>query len=121
MVPINITALRLISFSILSLMIAALFIGGSMPASGNLFTTPWDKAAHVVTFGAIALLLGISFPIRSLSMILIITICLGGADEVHQMFVINRQAGLDDLMADAIGALLALPVIAWGRKALFED
>lgn len=119
--PINITTLRFISFSIFSLMIAAIFIGGSMPASGNLFTAPWDKVAHVMTFGAIALLLGIAFPMRSLSMILIITIAFGAADEIHQIFVINRQPGIDDLMADAIGALLVLPVIAWVRRYLYED
>lgn len=102
-------------------MIAAIFIGGSMPASANLFSAPWDKAAHLITFGTIAVLIGLSFPMRSLSMILIITICLGSADEIHQMFVIGREPGVDDLMADAVGALIALPMIAKLRKILFED
>lgn len=43
-------------------------------------------------------------------------ISIGGADEVHQMFVPGRHAGLDDLVADAIGIVTAIIVLLGLRK-----
>lgn len=113
---INVIFLRKITLLIFILMLAAIFIGGTMPGAGNLFSAPWDKVAHFFTFGAITLLAGLSFPNRSLALILLLAVCIGIADEVHQMFIAGRQPSLDDLAADTLGALFALPLISSLRK-----
>jgi VanZ family protein len=115
-VLINVIFLRKITLLIFILMLAAIFIGGTMPGAGNLFSAPWDKVAHFFTFGAITLLAGLSFPNRPLVLILLLAVCIGIADEVHQMFIAGRQPGLDDLAADTLGALFALPLILSLRK-----
>ena len=46
---------------------------------------------------------------------LVITIGYGATDEVHQLFVPGRSCDLDDLMADAGGALVGtIACWAWG-------
>jgi len=42
----------------------------------------------------------------------------GVSDEVHQMFVPGRTAALDDLAADAVGALAGVALCwAWGKMS----
>jgi VanZ family protein len=115
-VLINVIFLRKITLTIFTLMLGAIFIGGTMPSAGNLFSAPWDKVAHFFTFGAITLLAGLSFPNRSLTLIFLLAVFIGVADEVHQMFIAGRQPGLDDLLADILGAFVALPIISSLRK-----
>ena len=44
------------------------------------------------------------------------TVAYGVTDEFHQMFVPNRTAALDDLAADAVGALIGVTLCwAWGK------
>ena len=38
-------------------LVAGLFIGGAQPVAVGLFTPPWDKVAHGLVFGLLALLL----------------------------------------------------------------
>lgn len=102
----------------LLLLIAAIFVGGQQPGAGSLFSAPWDKVAHFFTFGAIALLAGLTYPQKTLPLIMLLVISLGAADEAHQLFLLERQAGLDDLMADILGGLAAWPLIVVLRKLL---
>lgn len=106
--------------SLLVLTVAAIFIGGEAPGAGQLFPAPWDKVVHFLTFGGIAVLAALSFPTRPLWMILFMVVALGGADEFHQMFIEGRQPGLDDLFADALGALCALPMAHWLRRLIYR-
>lgn len=110
------TVTRTITAIAFVLILAAIFIGGAMPGAGELFTAPWDKVAHFIVFAAITLLAGLSFPSLPLPLIFAIAVALGAADEFHQTFLDGRQAGLDDLLADALGALLALFLLASLRK-----
>jgi len=119
-VPIKSAALRQASSVLLVLAIAIVFIGGEMPGAGSLFPSPWDKVVHVITFGTIGVLAGLSFTSRSLLLIWVFITCLGSADEIHQIFIVGRQPGFDDLIADMIGALLVLPLIAWLRLRLYQ-
>jgi len=96
--------------------LAGIFIGGTMPGAGNLFSDPWDKVAHFIAFAGITLLAGISLPNRSLTLVFLLAVSFGVADEVHQLFIEGRQAGLGDLTADILGALFALPFIAALRR-----
>ena len=100
------------------IMLALLFIGGHQPASGHLFTPPWDKVAHFGFFATLTLLGAIAFFRLPLPLLGIMVITLGGADEIHQLFVPGRHAGLDDLAADVTGCVLALLVAFWLRRQL---
>ena len=110
------TTIRTITSIAFVLILAGIFIGGTMPGAGELFTAPWDKVAHFIVFGAITLLAGLSFPALPLPLIFILAASLGAADEIHQTFLAGRQAGFDDLLADVLGALFALPLVTSLRK-----
>lgn len=113
---ININLVRNLAIVILLAVLASIFIGGSMPGAGSLFANPWDKVAHFMVFAGISLLAGLSLPNRSLILIFLLAVFFGVADEVHQLFLEGRQAGLGDLLADCLGALFALPFIAAIRQ-----
>ncbi len=102
----------------LILLVAGIFIGGEAPGAGSLFPPPWDKVVHFFAFGTIGVLTGLAFVRLPLLAVWIIVVALGAADELHQLFIEGRQAGLDDLVADALGGLAALPVIVLLRRWL---
>lgn len=110
--------LKYLSLGMLILLVAGIFIGGEAPGAGSLFPPPWDKAVHFLAFGTIGVLAGLAFPRLPLWGVWIVVVALGAADELHQMFIIGRQAGLDDLLADAAGGLAAMPVIILLRRWL---
>ena len=47
-----------------------------------------------------------------------LTLLVGAADEIHQHFLPGRVAGLDDWLADAVGAGLGLILVKWFRKGV---
>lgn len=116
MVPINPKRLELLALACLLVLLAALFIGGHQPASGKLFPAPWDKLAHFTFYSLLTIFAGIAFPRIRLPLIGLIIIMVGGADEIHQMFVPGRHPGLDDLAADVIGCFPALYFLSRLRK-----
>ena len=116
--PIKEKPLRILAGCGFFTMLALLFIGGHQPASGHLFTPPWDKVVHFCFFATLTLLGAIAFFRLPLPLLGIMVITLGGADEIHQLFVPGRHAGLDDLAADVTGCVLALLVAFWLRRQL---
>lgn len=118
MAPINPGYLRRFALLCLILFVAAIFIGGEQPGAGSLFPSPWDKAVHITAYGIIAILAGMAYPNRPLALILLLTVCIGGSDEIHQIFIPGRHAGFDDLTADLIGGLIVLPGITKLRRSL---
>ena len=72
----------------------------------------WDKGAHFAVYGGLGCLLCLGFlqifegRIKAVVISLLVASILGCLDEVHQMFVPGRFAGLDDVAADALGALV---------------
>ena len=119
MAPINPVFLRQFALTCLVLLVAAIFIGGEQPGAGSLFPPPWDKAVHITAYGIIAILAGMAYPNRPLALILLLTVCIGGSDEIHQIFIPGRHAGFDDLTADLVGGLIALPGITKLRRSFY--
>ncbi|MCB5190837.1 VanZ family protein [Methylobacillus arboreus] len=112
--------LKFLALGMLILVIAGIFIGGEAPGAGSLFPPPWDKVVHFFAFGTIGVLAGLAFPRLPLGVAWVLVVLIGAADELHQLFIQGRQAGLDDLLADALGGLAALPVIALLRRWLLK-
>ncbi|GAB7564174.1 hypothetical protein LG202_22130 [Methylobacillus methanolivorans] len=115
---ITLKRLKYLALGMLILLVAGIFIGGEAPGAGSLFPPPWDKVVHFFAFGTIGVLTGLAFVRLPLLAVWIIVVALGAADELHQLFIEGRQAGLDDLVADALGGLAALPVIVLLRRWL---
>jgi len=111
---INVTWLRWLTQATILLLLLALFVGGTHPAAGSLFAPPWDKVAHTSMYFSLYLLIQVGFSGRSWRIALLV-ISIGAADEVHQIALPHRHAGLDDLAADGFGVLLGLIC----RRALF--
>jgi VanZ family protein len=101
-------------------MVAALFVGGSQPAAAGLFAAPWDKLAHVGFFMALSLLLFNTLP-GPWWLAVLVAVLVGVGDEWHQLSLPGRQAGLDDVLADAVGALLAAGLHAWMRQRALKQ
>ncbi len=91
----------------LALVIIALFVGGSQPYAGSLFTPPWDKVVHCIVYGGMLVLAKLAFPYTSLWKLFLAIVLIGILDEVHQMYVPGRKPGLDDLLADTLGIAVA--------------
>ena len=95
------------------LLVAALFYGARQPVAVHLFAEPYDKLAHAALFATLAYILAASRPHRFSSLSWLVSCALaattvGLADEIHQMFIPGRSAGLGDVAADAMGALLGV-------------
>jgi VanZ family protein len=87
----------------------------SIPIALPLPSIPWrDKAAHVIEYGILGLLVARAVrgtwpamkPAPALLVAVLITGGWGYLDEVHQAFVPGRDANALDLLADTVGALL---------------
>lgn len=116
MVLTNQKRIQLLALVCLLVLLASLFIGGHQPASGKLFTAPWDKLAHFIFYGALTVVTGISFPKIKMQLLALLIILIGATDEIHQIFGPNRDSGFDDLVADAIGCLAVLIILKWVRR-----
>jgi VanZ family protein len=85
-----------------------------------LFTEPWDKLAHATVFAVLTALLALALqgrppgarwalrPGAALAVAALLAGAVGVADELHQATLPGRVAGLDDLLADAVGVGLGL-------------
>lgn len=82
----------------------------------NLIPPPWDNLVHFIFYGALTIFAAFAFPKIPLPLLGLIIIGIGGADEIHQIFVPGRSPGLDDLAADIAGCLPALAPTAWFSK-----
>lgn len=88
-------------------LMAALFAVGSQLGAAGMFRAPWDKFAHLGYFMAMTLLLLKALPGRAW-LCVGIALLVGAADELYQMRLPGRESGVDDWLADAAGAALAL-------------
>jgi VanZ family protein len=114
--------------------IAIVFILLSLP--GSSFHTPskWfgdfpiDKLVHVCLFGSLSFSFFIHFEntkyrplktVRAKALVLIFCILYGIGMEFYQKyFVPSRGFEVNDMLADAIGAILALPLFNWIKNVL---
>ncbi len=109
-----------------------IFILLSMPSSGFSNTSKWfgdlpiDKVVHILLFCSLACSFFFYFEasnfrflktIRVKAWVLIFCILYGiGMEYYQKYFVPSRGFEVSDMLADAIGALLALPLYSFIRK-----
>lgn len=70
----------------------------------------FDKVAHYFAFGLVATLIyrQVATLRRAALLAILLTSLYGALDEIHQSFVPGRSAGIDDWIADTLGALTAI-------------
>jgi hypothetical protein len=107
--------LRLLAGASVVLGFAGLHVLGAQAFAVGLFTSPWDKLAHVISFG----LIGAAFGLASgtggwrRTVWCIAGAVIGGAlDEWHQAYLPGRNASWMDLLADAAGGALAAALLS---------
>lgn len=97
----------------------SLFWQGAQPHAVGLVSEPWDKLAHLVLFGGFGasawVVLGGGRHTADL-LAPMAAAAIGVLDELAQSTNPGRTAGLDDLAADAFGALLAVAILAALRE-----
>lgn len=81
-----------------------------------------DKLLHALAYAVLgllvcrALLAGGVLPRRAVLLALLIASAYGITDEIHQMYVPNREADVADWAADTIGAALGALLAAYLRR-----
>lgn len=109
--------LRVTTVVLVVLMLLALFVGGAQPYAVGMFSTPWDKLAHVAFFFVFTLLLS-RFIALPMALVIMLALLVGAADEVHQSMLPGRVAGWDDWLADVVGTFLGFGFVRYkGRGA----
>lgn len=76
---------------------------------------PLDKGAHAVLFAVLAGLLAVPLARKTFQTLMVCWIgatLWGAVDEWHQFYVPGRQMDAFDLVADAVGAALAVAAVA---------
>lgn len=102
------THLSTLSFAAAAIMVSTLFV--SAPATGGLFTPPWDKLVHGGFFACVTLLLAIGFGSDRLHLAFIAAVSVGIADESYQAYLPTRHADWGDLLTDITAAGAAILV-----------
>ena len=103
----------------LVLILAMLLLGvyvwmNSQPEAAGLIPSPWDKFAHIAWYAVLAGLLLAGLGRKHWPWVLSGALLLAGWDEWHQYSLPGRQPGVDDWLADAIGAVLGVWLSGWG-------
>jgi VanZ family protein len=89
-----------------------------------------DKAAHALLYAGLGFLAGralaggLGRPVTARAMLLVVAFCAlyGLSDEVHQLFVPNREFDPKDMAADIAGGGLGLAVLwAWNSLRRSSD
>lgn len=92
------------------LAVTVLALSPAPPPAANL---GWDKLNHLAAFVVLGLLARLAWPAQQLGRWALGLLVYGGLLEIAQGLTPNRQAEWADLLADALGLLLAL-VLAQG-------
>jgi VanZ family protein len=86
--------------------LGGVFIGGAQPEAAGLIPAPWDKLAHVVSFGLLTFMLELA--LRPPTWLLAaLPLSVSALDEFHQAFLPGRYASLEDWLAGLLGVVLA--------------
>ena len=73
----------------------------------------WDKAQHAIAFAALAVLAVLAYPEASRRRMAFLLIGQGVLIEVLQYFSGYRYGDWQDALADGVGVLLGLGLVAW--------
>lgn len=112
-------SLRLTAALLALALVANLFVLGARPWAAGWIPAPWDKLAHLSVFGGIAGLGWIVFGGRGAGAhvgAVAIAAGIGLLDEFAQLRLPGRSAGAPDLVADFVGAALAV-LLLWALRA----
>ena len=96
---------------LVSLVTAMLFFGSQPGAEAVIPAPPWDKLAHLFVFGGFAALGWVVLGARSYLGPVLLTGIIGLMDEGMQYYAPGRTADITDIVADLIGATMALLVL----------
>lgn len=100
----------------LATLILMIFIGGTEPVAVGLFPPPLDKIVHSLVYGLMLLLAILSFPNTRKFILFIAIVMVGALDEIHQIYLPGRSAGLDDLSADILGCIMISWILKYSYK-----
>lgn len=92
-------------------LVATLFV--SAPSTGGIILPPWDKLAHFVFYGALAVLLTVALGSRRWVIAIVIVCLIGIADEGYQSLLPGRHADWGDLAADVVAAAAGVLGTRW--------
>jgi VanZ family protein len=112
-------ARRRLGWSATALLAVTIFVLSSRPAQ-RLPALPFaqaDKIAHAVAYGLLGAFLALALGVRRglvgrAALALALCAIYGASDEWHQSFVPGRQVSVLDLLADTIGATVAIVLVA---------
>jgi hypothetical protein len=109
-----------LAMGVATLMIASLVRLGETELAVGLIPGPWDKLAHMATFGTIAFSLWLALGQRWLYGCAALALAIAIYDEWRQLTLPGREADLADLLANGIGiafaVLLARYIVARGVR-----
>ena len=101
-------------------MMAALFLVSSLPGAPHLPGDPDNFAGHFGAYAVLGALVlrafaratwrGVTVPAGVRAWV--VAVAYGATDEVHQLFVPNRYATVEDWIADAIGAATGIVIVS---------
>lgn len=114
------TGLRLVAGAVVLFLPAGLWFGGAQPFAAGLIPSPWDKLAHMAVFAMLAFAIALASGLRGGRMWLLAlagALLVGMVDEWHQIRLPGRNAGWDDLAADALGAVLGAWAVRWAPSS----
>jgi len=101
-----------------TILVVALFWGGSQPFAVGLFPAPYDKLVHSLYFATLSLLLWFGTGGRWPVLLFLVVSAIGGLDELQQATLLGRQAGFYDFLTDTVAAGLTITVLEWNKVAL---
>ena len=114
----NVMRLHHLALFIAAILLTLYFWGNSQPEAAGLVPPPWDKLAHLAWYAVLAGLLLLGLGRRAWPWVLAGTLLLAGWDEWHQFALPGRSPGIDDWLADALGAVVGIGMsLAIGRRA----
>lgn len=91
--------------------VANLFYLGAKPFAVGLIPSPWDKLAHLASFGLLAGLLWLGGLRKQSAWVVVVVTLIGAADELHQHFLPGREGDPFDVLADVLAALWAVAIL----------
>lgn len=84
-----------------------LFTLGAQPFAVGVVSAPYDKLVHALVFGGLFVMLDRALHLP-LALVIAFPLLVSLADELHQLSLPGRQAGVGDWFAGLFGILLAV-------------
>lgn len=108
--------MRLTCLGLALVMTVNLFYLGAGPGAVNLFEPPWDKVAHFTAFAALSTLMAVGIGLRRPWWTLAAVCLIGLGDELHQVWLPGRSAGVDDWAVDALAGACVVASGWWIQR-----